>query len=192
MERPEVSPPVAERDALRIEEFKLLQAETLQRLRMQGFLSVANLVLVFVGVVRFESLCSLSMACMIVGSCILWIGLMVVMEQDYNITLIAAYIKRHVYRSVGAPSARRTYWEFFRGDAILRFSPAVRAIMAMKYVAFFVPMLILDWFVVAGLRATLGWLIVYSGFVAAKVLITALGWYAVCRGYGVAGSSTLE
>ena len=128
-----------------LEEFKALNTEILARVgRQNTFLGFA---LVGSGLVARASgeIQSVEDLALFLGlmSFVLWIVLLVLVEQDYQIAIAGTYIQNVLYAKI-LYSQRPDAWEFHRAKKLIEISYGIKMAMSAKYLLVAVPMLGID------------------------------------------------
>lgn len=165
-----------------IEEYRSLQAEALERVRSQNTF-VGFALLIGTGVVSASPLwtnLSNLLTASIAFSFLLWIVILVFIEQEFQIALIGNYIRERVYPVIGVNNARSNLgWEMYRIGKISKSGIGVRLAITAKYAFLILPMIFVDlWWTPSVAPSLLQGITNRTGIIAGYYLLVILR-YAV-------------
>lgn len=130
-----------------LEEFRALNAEVISRVGRQntflGFALVSSSLIIPLFKVINNPVAILLMTAIL--SFVLWVILLVLAEQDYQIALVGGYIRNSIYPRIFSYSQTgRSLWEWHRTVMLDRLGKGMKAAMSAKYIFVGLPMIGID------------------------------------------------
>ena len=130
-----------------LEEFRALNEEILERIRRQNTFVGFSLILASALIPTINLWINVTQASFVIlaVSFILWIILLVYIEQDYQVAVIGNYIFERIYPLFDIHElGNNPCWEIYRSNNMRTQGIGIRLSMAAKYAFLIIPMLIVD------------------------------------------------